>query len=174
MNSLIYDLSGGSYHYNSDYSGPGATINVTAVEQVDLSLTKTDSVDPVTAGNNLTYTLTATNAGPSVAHNVSITDAVPAGTSFVSASGGGTLAAGTVTWSIGDLAPGANVSRTLTVHVNAGSDRSAVQHRLGHHHDDGHQRRQQLGHPRPPRSRPRPTCRSPRRTRRTRSRSATT
>ena len=101
-------------------SNNGATQGTTVDPLVDLSLTKTDSVDPVTAGTNLTYTLTATNAGPSVAHNVSITDAVPAGTSFVSASGGGTLAAGMVTWSIGDLASGANVSRTLTVHVNAG------------------------------------------------------
>src|SRR5437667_196125 len=39
--------------------------------------------DPVLAGNNLTYTVTVTNSGPSFARNVSISDPVPAGTSFV-------------------------------------------------------------------------------------------
>src|SRR5206468_4035125 len=37
--------------------------------------------------------------------------------SFVSASGGGTLAAGVVTWNVGILAAGATLTRTLTVQV---------------------------------------------------------
>src|SRR5207237_7364968 len=52
----------------------------------DLSVTKTDAPDPVTAGTNLTYTITVSNAGSSDAQGVSLTDAVPAGTTFVSAS----------------------------------------------------------------------------------------
>src|SRR5438552_3116594 len=35
--------------------------------------------------NNLTYTITVSNAGPSVARSVQVTDPVPANTSFVSA-----------------------------------------------------------------------------------------
>ncbi|HEX8288380.1 MAG TPA: DUF11 domain-containing protein, partial [Pyrinomonadaceae bacterium] len=50
--------------------------------QADLSITKTDSPDPVTAGNQITYTVTVTNNGPSVASNVSLTDSIPAGTTF--------------------------------------------------------------------------------------------
>jgi uncharacterized repeat protein (TIGR01451 family) len=117
---LIYDKSGGAYHYNNDYGNAAAGLtSITAVEQVDLSLTKTDSVDPVTAGNNLTYTMVATNAGPSTAHGVSITDAVPGGTTFVSADDGGSVSGGTVTWSLGDIATGSSSTVHLTVHVNS-------------------------------------------------------
>src|ERR1035437_2836698 len=45
----------------------------------DLSITKTDAPDPVTAGSTLTYTITVTNAGPGTASNVSWSDTVPPG-----------------------------------------------------------------------------------------------
>jgi uncharacterized repeat protein (TIGR01451 family) len=51
----------------------------------DLSVTKTRSpVGPVTVGTNVTYTVTVINNGPNYAGNVTLTDAVPAGTGFVS------------------------------------------------------------------------------------------
>ena len=53
-------------------------------QSADLSVTKTDSPDPVIAGNNLTYTITVTNAGPMDAVNASMTEATPANTTFVS------------------------------------------------------------------------------------------
>jgi uncharacterized repeat protein (TIGR01451 family) len=52
--------------------------------QADLALTKSDSPDPVIAGNNLTYTLNFVNNGPNAA-GATVTDATPAGTTFVSA-----------------------------------------------------------------------------------------
>ncbi|MEO8477005.1 MAG: hypothetical protein ABI572_08140, partial [Actinomycetota bacterium] len=119
LGELIYDFSGSSYHYNADFGTGVAAKTVTAVAAADLSVTKTDSVDPVTAGNQLTYTLNVANAGTSPATGVSLTDAVPAGTSFVSATGGGTLSAGTVTWNLGTIASGASTSVTVTVAVNA-------------------------------------------------------
>lgn len=54
------------------------------VATADLSVTKTDSPDPVVAGSNLTYTITVENLGPETASNVSLTDAVPPNTTFVS------------------------------------------------------------------------------------------
>src|SRR4029079_13174330 len=50
----------------------------------DLSVTKADSPDPVTAGANLTYTIVVTKNGPSPAANATLTDAIPANTTFVS------------------------------------------------------------------------------------------
>ncbi len=50
----------------------------------DLAISVTDAPDPVTAGNNLTYTITATNNGPEVAPMSSWSDTLPTGTSFVS------------------------------------------------------------------------------------------
>jgi uncharacterized repeat protein (TIGR01451 family) len=55
----------------------------------DLAIVKTDSVDPVTAAAQFSYTLTVSNAGPETATGVRVTDALPAALSFVSASGAG-------------------------------------------------------------------------------------
>jgi uncharacterized repeat protein (TIGR01451 family) len=54
----------------------------------DLQITKTAALGNDAAGRRIiTYTLTATNAGPSTAQSVTVTDAVPANTTFVSADG---------------------------------------------------------------------------------------
>ena len=55
------------------------------VDIADLSVTKVDSPDPVAAGTNITYTITALNAGPQDADFVGVLDAIPAATTFVSA-----------------------------------------------------------------------------------------
>src|SRR5207249_4674084 len=84
-----------------------ATQTTGVITKADMAITKADSVDPVTAGNNLTYTIVVTNnGGPSVARSVTVADPLPAGTSFVSADHGGTNTAGTVNWSLGDMNPG--------------------------------------------------------------------
>ncbi|HKX43715.1 MAG TPA: SdrD B-like domain-containing protein [Burkholderiaceae bacterium] len=45
----------------------------------DLIVNKTDDVDPVNVGDNVTYTITATNNGASTAENVVLTDTLPSG-----------------------------------------------------------------------------------------------
>ncbi|BBB32858.1 hypothetical protein TTHT_1345 [Thermotomaculum hydrothermale] len=60
-----------------DTSDNSATASTTVNTSSDLSITKTDNPDPVTAGNTLTYTITVTNNGPSDAQNVVVTDNVP-------------------------------------------------------------------------------------------------
>ncbi len=84
-----------------------------------LSLTKT--VDRATAapGELLTYTLAYRNTGNAEASGAVITDTLPARTTFVSASGGGVLSGGTVTWNLGTVAAGASGSVTLTVRLDA-------------------------------------------------------
>jgi uncharacterized repeat protein (TIGR01451 family) len=97
-----------------------ATATTTIARSTDLSITANDSPDPVTAGTNLTYTLTVHTAGPSDAQAVVVSDPLPAGTSFVSASNGGRLSAGTVSWNLGTIPAGAaDTTLTLIVHVGA-------------------------------------------------------
>ncbi len=45
---------------------------------LDLLVSKTDTVDPLTVGDDTTYRVTVQNLGPSAATNVTITDALPA------------------------------------------------------------------------------------------------
>jgi len=70
----------------------------------------------VRAGGQVSYTLTYGNPGSAaVAANLSFP--LPAGTTFVSASDGGTSSAGTVTWSLGTVAAGTAGRRTVVVQV---------------------------------------------------------
>ena len=75
----------------------------------------------VTTGDELTYEISYTNAGPAEATNAVLTDVLPEGTEFVSASDGGTYsgATGTVTWNLGTVNVGFTGTRTLTVLVTA-------------------------------------------------------
>ena len=57
---------------------------VAATGDGDLGVTKTDNVDPVQVGQQVTYTITVTNHGPT-ATDATVTDNVPAGLNFVSA-----------------------------------------------------------------------------------------
>ena len=100
------------------------SLNVTAVS--DLSLTKAGPAT-ATAGEQATYTLTATNGGPSTAQGVVIQDDLPAGVSVVSVTGshGATCNAGVpgdpsrpATCSFGTVSPaGGSNTRTMTVTV---------------------------------------------------------
>jgi len=63
----------------------------------------------------VTLTIDWHNAGAGAAVAARLTDALPAGAAFVSATGGGTFSAGRVVWDLGDLAPGA--AGTVTVSV---------------------------------------------------------
>ena len=80
----------------------------------DLAIGKTAPAS-VLALSNLVYTLAVTNFGPFAASNVVVTDSLPVGVSFVSASGGGTTNSGVVTWNLGNLANSAVSNLTLTV-----------------------------------------------------------
>lgn len=90
----------------------------TAVKNCNLEITKTGP-STLYIGRDATYTITVKNSGNGVAKNATVVDAVPAGTTFQSATEGGAVAAGSVKWNLGDLAAGA--SKTMTVTLNSGS-----------------------------------------------------
>jgi uncharacterized repeat protein (TIGR01451 family) len=88
------------------------------VTGADLSLAKVDSPDPVAPGGTLTYTLTVTNGGASTACQATVTDTLPAGVTFVSATGTGwncSQASGIVSCTTTSLAPGTAPAITIVV-----------------------------------------------------------
>jgi uncharacterized repeat protein (TIGR01451 family)/MYXO-CTERM domain-containing protein len=68
-----------------------------------------------TGTDTLTYTLSYQNPGPGPALDVTVSDALPTGASYVSSTGGGTQSGGTVTWKLGDVGAGDGGSLTVTV-----------------------------------------------------------
>jgi uncharacterized repeat protein (TIGR01451 family) len=95
-----------------------ASIVTTVIPLADLLVTQSVVPNPANVGNNLTYTVSVTNRGPSTATSTVLTDPLPAGLAFVSAqstAGTCSLANGIVTCNAGDLPVGGKVTMTLTV-----------------------------------------------------------
>jgi uncharacterized repeat protein (TIGR01451 family) len=66
------------------YLGTGRGIWRVELPTADLSVTKSATTDPIIADTNETYNLRVMNNGPFDAQNVTLTDAVPTNTTFVS------------------------------------------------------------------------------------------
>src|ERR1700736_647969 len=97
-----------------------ATDLTNVVSRADIAVAKIASSGTVTVGSNVTFTVTVTNNGPSDATGVQITDPLPAGLTFVSATPSqGTYTSGTGVWDIGAIASGASVTLALTATVTA-------------------------------------------------------
>ncbi len=111
------------------YINNEASAGYTLDPRADVTVVKTATPDPVEAGQNLTYVVTAQNLnnGLSRADNVVIVDTLPADVTFISASGSGascvpslspgdvTGAADTVTCTMGNIANGGQRSVTIVV-----------------------------------------------------------
>ena len=98
-----------------------ASAGTTPVAQADLQVAKTVNNGAPNVGTNVTFTIAVTNNGPSSAANVQVTDALPAGYTFVSATPSvGSYDSGTGVWSgIGTLASGGGATLTITATVLA-------------------------------------------------------
>ena len=85
-------------------------------DPADLSLTISDSPDPVLTGAVLTYTIKVHNAGPDPATNTVVTDGLPGGVSFVSATASGGSCSKTGGKQVCDLGTvTTTVDRTVTI-----------------------------------------------------------
>ncbi len=86
-----------------------ASVQVTPGADVNIAQKAVTSASPATAGQNVTFQIQPRNAGPALASNVVVTDALPAGWTFVSASGPNWTCVGgpTVSCSRASLAMGA-------------------------------------------------------------------
>jgi len=109
----------------NDSATASTRVNAPTPESADVSLTGAASPEPVTAGGELTYTLSARNNGPDAASNVAISVTLPNGTTFVSTSGSSCTApqvgaGGTVSCTFAGSTPSGQ-TRTLTVVAAVGS-----------------------------------------------------
>jgi uncharacterized repeat protein (TIGR01451 family) len=108
----------------------GATLLAPTVETVtivdndvmaDLSIVKSVAgAGPYFIGQNVAFNITVSNAGPSPASNVTVTDVLPAGMTFISAAPtqGSCLGTTTVTCNLGTLANAASATIVLTVRLD--------------------------------------------------------
>lgn len=108
---------------NGGNSTSAAGAVVLAPASADLSVTKTTGSTSVTPGNTITYTITVSNAGPSQATNVVVTDTLPPSLQYVLAtpSQGSCSGTTTVTCNMGTLNSGASATVTLQVQAVATS-----------------------------------------------------
>jgi hypothetical protein len=125
---ILTVAAGTGYNVSTPSSATGTTLNDDAV---DVEITgKADTPDPVCVGANITYTIGFRNNSSGAAINAKVSDAIPANTTFVSATlpmgwsradsvvAGGT---GTLMFTNPSVAGGGTASFTLVVKVNAGT-----------------------------------------------------
>lgn len=82
----------------------------------DLSLAKTVSNAAPSTGSSVSYTLTVANTATAAmsASGITVSDVLPSGFTFASASGTGTYTSGTGVWNVGSVAAGSSASITIT------------------------------------------------------------
>jgi uncharacterized repeat protein (TIGR01451 family) len=92
-----------------------------AAPVADLAVAIADAPDPVGVGDDLVYTISITNNGPSFAQAVTLSDPIPAGATFsgTDTAAGTCTGTTTITCNLGDLASGSGVIVKLTVKPTA-------------------------------------------------------
>ncbi len=94
------------------------TVVVPVTASADIVVDKTVDNSTPNVGETITFTVGATNTGPSDATGVRITDALPSGLAFASATPSqGSYDASTGNWDVGSLANGANATLDIVASV---------------------------------------------------------
>ncbi|MGA8867288.1 MAG: hypothetical protein WB510_09985, partial [Candidatus Sulfotelmatobacter sp.] len=123
--TIITDIAtaaSATHDTNPNDNSATMAIAVAGATQADLSVINTASPNPVTAGNNITYTQTLTNGGPAAAATISLSETIPANTTVVSLTGpaGWTCVVGVPSCTIASLAANATATFTYILNVNTG------------------------------------------------------
>jgi uncharacterized repeat protein (TIGR01451 family) len=103
---------------NDNFGHLGTSSTFDVLLQNDVSLSITNSPNPVAVGANLTYLLTVANTGPTAATSVVVTNILPPGVSFVSATasqGSCTQVGGVVTCNLGTIPGAGNATINIVV-----------------------------------------------------------
>ena len=104
---------------NEDNDEADADANTDPSPVVDLSLIKTVDNESPKVGEQVTFTLTINNAGPSTATGVEVVDQLPDGYTYISDTGNGTYDAASGIWTVGSLEKDENQSLEIVVEVLA-------------------------------------------------------
>ena len=88
-------------------------------QQADLVVTKTVDTPRPEVNDNVTFTITVENLGPTTAQNVTVTDPLPTGLSFVSAVPPADYDEATSIWTVGTLADPSLPLNTRTLSITA-------------------------------------------------------
>ncbi len=102
------------HHHNAAGTAAQA-IPVQGTQSADLAIAKSMAPANPTLGQNVTFTITVSNAGPNDAAGVVVSDPLPTGLTYVSDDGGGAYLSSTGQWTVGTVA----VSASATLHVVA-------------------------------------------------------
>lgn len=103
--------------------GNGGGGGGTTTPSANLAVTKSvDKTNP-NVGDTVTYLINVTNAGPDSALGVNITDSLPSGLSFVSATSTiGSYSTTSGVWTVGSLTNGASGTLTIIATINLGTE----------------------------------------------------
>jgi len=118
----VADITSGTSDPNLANNSAIATTAVTLASLADDAITNSALPNPVTVGNNITYTQVVTNNGPATSPNTTVTETLPANTTFVSAgasTGSCTFVTPNITCSLGSLANGSSDTVTVVLTANA-------------------------------------------------------
>jgi uncharacterized repeat protein (TIGR01451 family) len=107
--------------YPQDEVNRSATLNVDPAAIITITKTDNTTNHQANVGDNVTFTITIHNNGPDNATNIVVTDVLPLGLDFVSASDGGTYnpTTRTITWTAFNLNYGSpDITRTFITQIN--------------------------------------------------------
>ena len=95
-----------------------AVINVKSIDLV--TVISVDDASP-NEGQTISYTINVNNAGSVDATNVSLTNLLPTGVTYVSDNSGGSYNSGTGVWTVGSISAGNSASLVITATVDSGT-----------------------------------------------------
>ncbi len=110
-------------HVFREYSGPSDSVTLHVILP-ELAIVKTPDGGEAVAGTSSAFSIAVTNTGHAIAHEVTVDDTLPSGLHYTAGSATASPSAGfsetsPLHWKVATLAPGATVTITLPVAVDA-------------------------------------------------------